>query len=114
MKILKIQYLDDIPKNHTGIIEYPNGDKAWYKDGLYHRIDGPACEYSSGYKSWYIEGQLLSLNILRSLTETSIFLGKEKGKYGLGWLKFLTEKGIMEFPIIPGMDLINFAIINNE
>jgi len=33
---------------------YTNGSKFWYKEGKYHRIDGPACEYSIGYKEWYL------------------------------------------------------------
>jgi hypothetical protein len=32
-----------------------------------------------------------------------LLLGKEEGQYGLEWLRFLTENGIEEFPIIPRM-----------
>jgi hypothetical protein len=42
---------------------------------------------------------------LNHLISDSIFLKKEKGNYNLEWLRFLTEEGIKEFPIIPGMDL---------
>lgn len=39
------------------------GDKYWYNDdGLYHRLDGPACEYANGAKSWYVEGNLHRLD----------------------------------------------------
>ena len=38
--------------------EYPNGYKAWYKNGLCHREDGPAIEYSNGAKEWYKNGKL--------------------------------------------------------
>ena len=37
-------------------IEYANGNKYWYKDGLRHRDDGPAVEYADGTKYWYIYG----------------------------------------------------------
>ena len=43
-------------------IDYDNGDKEWYKEwykeGILHREDGPACEYANGYKCWYKEGNL--------------------------------------------------------
>ena len=32
---------------------YNNGDKFWYRNGRYHRLDGPACEYVDGTKYWY-------------------------------------------------------------
>ena len=48
--------LRDVSKDFTGIAEYPNRDKYWYKEGKYHREDGPAIEYSSGGKEWYKEG----------------------------------------------------------
>jgi hypothetical protein len=48
----------EIPWNYTGIVEYFNGNKAWYLNGKYHRVDGPAFEYSSGTKSWYLYGKL--------------------------------------------------------
>jgi len=54
MKILK-------PKNsekYTGIVEWENGTKYWYKDGLLHREDGPAVEWADGAKFWYKEGKL--------------------------------------------------------
>ena len=38
-------------------IEYACGDKFWYKNGKYHRIDGPAVECASGSKYWYIDNK---------------------------------------------------------
>lgn len=81
--------------------ENPKGGKEWYKEGKYHRIDGPAVEYLYGQKEWWIDGQKLFEEIDIS---NKLFLGKEKGKYGLEWLKFLTENEIEEYPIIPGMN----------
>jgi hypothetical protein len=170
MKIIS-QY-DYIPDNFTGIVEYQNGNKCWYKEGKYHREDGPACEFADGTKTWHKEGELHRLNgpawefpngekcwykegkkhrengpaielldgrklwyredklhrldgpaiewsngakqwnienniyspkKLSELINSCLFLGKEKGQYDLEWLKFLTENGIEEFPIIPGM-----------
>jgi len=36
---------------------YKDGDKAWYLNGKYHRIDGPAMECADGNKYWYKEGR---------------------------------------------------------
>jgi len=43
-----------IPKNFTGMAEWPNGDKFWYKEGNLHRENGPAIEYADGNKFWYL------------------------------------------------------------
>ncbi len=50
--------VDDAPDNFTGMIEYSDGDKHWYKNDELHREDGPAVEYSNGDKSWFKNGQL--------------------------------------------------------
>ena len=128
MKTIKVNPGDSIPVNFTGIAEYPNGTKCWhkegklhredgpaiefasgtkywYKEGKYHRLDGPAVEYSDGTKEWWIEDNFYGSEELSNLINSSFFLGKERGRYNLEWLKFLTEKGIKEFPIIPGMEL---------
>jgi hypothetical protein len=42
----------------NGMIEHPDGFKAWYRDGQLHRDDGPAIEHQDGYKAWYRDGQL--------------------------------------------------------
>ncbi len=80
MKTIKTNSLEEIPENFTGIAEYINGDKVWYKEGnlhredgpaieaangtkkwykngKYHRTDGPAVEYTNGYKAWYVNGK---------------------------------------------------------
>ena len=35
-------------------IEYADGDKFWYLNGLLHREDGPAVEWADGLKLWYL------------------------------------------------------------
>ena len=37
-------------------VDYAGCNKAWYVNGELHRTDGPAVEYYSGYKAWYIDG----------------------------------------------------------
>ena len=43
--------------NDLPAIEYVNGNKVWYKNGLCHRIGGPASECIDGYKVWYVNGK---------------------------------------------------------
>lgn len=95
-----------IPENYTGIVYYTNTrSRYWYKEGRAHRIDGPAVEYKNRERYWWVDGVYYFGIILCSIIDSSIFLGIEKGKYDLYWLKFLTEnEGIQEFPIIPGME----------
>jgi hypothetical protein len=61
-KVLKLKNGDSIPQKYTGCVEYGNGDKCWYKEGKWHRLDGPAIERADGYKSWYIEGKIHRLD----------------------------------------------------
>lgn len=35
----------------------PNESKYWYKNGQYHREDGPAIERADGTKEWYLNGK---------------------------------------------------------
>jgi hypothetical protein len=56
MKIIKVKDSSEIPENFTGIVEYPNEDKLWYKEGNLHREDGPAIISSNGTKYWYKQG----------------------------------------------------------
>jgi len=48
---------NEIPKNFTGMAEWSDGDKFWYKEGKLHRENGPAKEYADGDKFWYKEGK---------------------------------------------------------
>lgn len=55
MKTKKIAIEDaeeEIPENFTGVIEWSNGSKEWFQNGLLHRIDGAAMEYTDGTKYW--------------------------------------------------------------
>lgn len=105
MKTIKLKLKEHVPEHYTGIIEWENGPKYWYKEGKLHRLDGPACEFSDGYKQWWIEGKENNVKKLFELIQKAIYLGAEKGNHNLCCLRFLTEnQGIQEFPIIPGME----------
>ncbi len=43
-------------------VEYANGEKSWYKNGLKHRLGGPAIEWPDGTKHWYKDGNLHRLD----------------------------------------------------
>ena len=43
-------------------VEYSDGDKYWYNNGVYHRLGGPAQELVSGNKIWYQYGKLHRLD----------------------------------------------------
>ena len=59
---------DRIPENFTGIVEWANGAKYWYRNGEWHRESGPACECADGCKFWYLNG--------RRITETQFMVFK--------------------------------------
>lgn len=133
MQVLKLKNSEHIPEHYTGIIEFENGNKYWIKEGRCHRTDGPALETLGGYREWLIDGKLHRLDgpaierpnetkewwvdnefydmdeiyfLMKEKEEGSVlFLKKEIGKYGLVWYKFLTENGIKEFPLVPGMTI---------
>lgn len=47
---------DDKPASYNVL-----GDKFWYKDGLLHRLTGPAVIYSNGLSEYWINGRRYSL-----------------------------------------------------
>jgi hypothetical protein len=38
--------------------EWSNGDKEWYFNGYLHRVDGPAIELNNGTKLWHLNNKL--------------------------------------------------------
>ncbi len=38
-------------------IKYPNGTGDWYLNGELHRVDGPAVKWSDGSEFWYLNGK---------------------------------------------------------
>ncbi len=101
---LKLKIDELPPENFTGIVEYPLGTKIWYREGKRHRIDGPAFEKYNGANEFWINSAQYHILTLERYYKKYIFLGKEKGRYDLYWLKFLTETKIEEFPYIKGME----------
>jgi hypothetical protein len=57
LETIRVNSHKDVPENFTGISEYANGTKEWYKDGKIHREDGPAIERKNGLvKAWCFNG----------------------------------------------------------
>ena len=122
MKTIKVKKWKEIPENFTGIVEYPDGDKIWYKDGRRHRENGPACEYADGTKHWYKEGKchrevgpavefldgtkywyLEGKQFLRINLNNYVILDYYQGNYNLTWYRLLDKDEVIEYPDIPGL-----------
>jgi len=129
MKTIKIRDYSELPTDFTGIAEYPNGTKEWYRNGKLHREDGPAIEHSDGSKSWYLNDKLHRVDgpAVEYADGSKSWYLNGKHVYGLGpigeyiliedglpseieWLgkqvtqrKVLTVKGIMYIPNLPGI-----------
>lgn len=43
-------------------LEFPDGNRYWYRYGKYHREDGPAFEYGNGHKEWWLHGERIDCN----------------------------------------------------
>ena len=43
-------------------VEYADGTKGWYQNGLLHRTDGPAIEWAHGINEWWLNGKRLNSN----------------------------------------------------
>jgi len=52
-------YICDHPY-FTGCLVDQYGDVAWYKNGRWHREDGPSIEYTDGSKWWHWNGEGLT------------------------------------------------------
>ena len=52
-------YIEKHPK-FTGCLIDKYNDKHWFKNGLYHREDGPAIECADGSKIWYLNDKFYS------------------------------------------------------
>ena len=54
----KIRYikLNKLHRKDGPAVEYSNGKKWWYINGLLHRENSPAIEYANGIKKWVLYG----------------------------------------------------------
>lgn len=47
----------DFHNENGPALDYTNGSKHWYINGIRHRVDGPASEYYNGTKFWFYNGK---------------------------------------------------------
>ena len=124
MRVIKVKYWNEIPKNYTGIVEYFDGSKHWYLNGKKHRVDGPAyigangskqwclndklhredgpaLELASGYKVWYLFDRLLFE--LPPESQPFILIEEFMDEEGKEQIKVLTQDGIEIWSNLPGL-----------
>ena len=106
MKTIKIKISEDIPKGYTGIVEWENGNKSWFKNDKFHREDGPAFIRTDGYKSWWLDGNLIwnSIRILNLRNQIILSKTKHPEHPTVQIWKILGPNGLYEQIIIPGME----------
>jgi hypothetical protein len=56
------QIVAEVPDNFTGIAKWCNGTVSYFKNGDYHREDGPAFIGDNGYQEWQIKGKYHNLS----------------------------------------------------
>jgi hypothetical protein len=101
MQVIKVKDWDEIPWEHTGIAEYPNGVKRWYLNGERHREDGPAVEDADGYKEWWLNGEFLFGLLPES--QSFILLEEFVDEEGKKQIKVLTQNGTKIWKNFPGL-----------
>lgn len=54
---------NNLPKSKkNGLFIFYDGDKLWFKNGEFHRVNGPAVICFDGDKYWYVDGKLHRLD----------------------------------------------------
>ncbi len=107
METIKINKLEEVPEDYTGIIEWTNKDKWWLKNKKVHREDGPAIIWYEGDEFWYLDGFPIWDNRLGLINlRDKIILSKERhSMYPAAQVwKYIDINGIVERLIIPGME----------
>ena len=66
-------------------VEYSDGDRVWYLNGIRHREDGPAIEWEDGNRWWYLNGQSISEaeHKRRTAKETILTIDEIAAKFGI-------------------------------
>ena len=107
MTTIKVKTWAEVPQNYTGIVEWDDGIKEWYKNGEYHREDGPARIYKEGFNSWWLDEKFIwhSNRTPLDLTNQIIFSKVQHPDYPTVQIwKILGPNGLYEQVIIPGME----------
>ena len=62
LEVIKLESGKMCPDGFTGIIDFENGTRIFYKNGKKHRKNGPAIERKSGHKEWWSNGKKHRIN----------------------------------------------------
>ena len=106
MNMIKLKILGGLPEEYTGLVEWEDGDKGWYKNGNLHKEEGPARIHKDGYKSWWLDGNCIWSSYNKLYLTNQIILSKiKRPEYPTvqAW-KILGPNGLREQIIIPGME----------
>ncbi len=58
INVLSVDSVHEIPEGYTGVVFARVTESVrYYKNGLYHREDGPAIEYRDTSKHWWVNGE---------------------------------------------------------
>jgi len=72
METIKLNYGWNLPKNYTGMFEYPNGTIEYYLNGLIHREDGPAIIWKDGKVFYLIDDKDITEEVIDWIIENNI------------------------------------------
>ena len=97
MKTIKVVFRQDVPEDFTGIVEFSDETRIWYKEGKVHRKDGPAKEWRDSHKEWYLE----DIFYKRINLKDYIILDYYQGNHNLMWYKLLGKDNVFDCPDIP-------------
>ena len=106
MKTIKVKHGDGVPKDYTGIVEFEDGEKIWFKDGNLHREDDPANVFSNAYERWLLDGKLVWGSTQKlDLTNKIILSKSQHPKYSRVQIwKILDKDEVYDLTVIPGME----------
>jgi len=109
MNIIKVKYGSEIPEDYTGIVEWEDGQVWWFKDGEWHREDGPAYIGYNGYKEYRLDGIFICSSFSNFDLTNCVMVSKEPHpEYSTVQVwKYLDKNGIQEQIVIPGMEVFN-------
>lgn len=57
LDVIKVKSYYEISPTFTGIALYPNGTKTYFRNGKFHRKNGPAMETPEGHRMYYFNGE---------------------------------------------------------
>ena len=106
MNMIKVKTWNNVPHDYTGVAESDHGTICAFKNGLYHREDGPTYIENNGYKEWWLNGRRIHRSAWEiNLTDQIILSKTQHPSYPTIQIwKILDKNRVYERIIIPGME----------